>query len=80
MENEVTSEDPIRFQKEKKLQRLMFKELEQSGDQYFSYKKNRGWSITCDFYVQKISQKREPTESELIKKEVQELQNQLACM
>ena len=68
----------IKFQQDGFAQKLMLRALEENGDQYFRYMAARGWKLPQGFYVERIIHKREPTEGEILREEVQELRKQFA--
>ena len=76
-DEEITSEDVIRFQQDGIAQKLMLRALEENGDQYFCYMAARGWKLPQDFDVERIIHKREPTETEVLKEQLQEVMRQL---
>ena len=49
---DVTSEDVMKFQQDSFYQKLMLKALEENGDQYFRYMAERGWKLPRDFDVE----------------------------
>lgn len=77
-DEEITSEDVIRFQQDGLSQKLMFRALEENGDQYFRYMEARGWKLPQGFDFERIIHKREPIEIEILREEVQEIRKNFA--
>ena len=77
-DEEITSEDVIKFQQDGLAQKLMLRALEENGDQYFYYMAARGWKLPQGFDVEWIIHKWEPTKAEILREEVQELRKQFA--
>ena len=75
-DEEVTSEDVIKFQQDGFAQKLMLRALKENGDQYFWYMVARGWKIPQGFDVECIIHKWEPTEAKILREEMQELRKQ----
>ena len=56
-DEEINSEDVIKFQQDGLAQKLMLRALEENGDQYFRYMVARGWKLPQGFDVEWIIQK-----------------------
>lgn len=57
VENEVSSEEIIKFQQDYNYQRLILKALEKNLDEYFTYITSRGLKLSNDYDIQRIIQK-----------------------
>ena len=51
-DEEITSEDVIKFQQDGFSQKLMLRALEENGDQYFHYMVARGWKPRQGFDIE----------------------------
>ena len=69
-DDEITSDDVIKFQQDELTKKLMLKALEKNGDQYFQYMATKGWKLPQDFDVKQIIQKLEPTKAEILREEM----------
>ena len=76
--DEISSEELMRFKQDDVAQCLMLKILKCNGDQYFQYMISRGYNLPPSNDVQKNFQERVPTKFEILREELQQTFQRLA--
>ena len=69
--DDITSEELMRFKQDDVSHHLMLKILECNGDQYFQYMTSKGYKPPPSYDVQQIVQERVPTKLEILREELQ---------
>ena len=71
--DDITYEEFMRFEQDDVAQLLMHKLLEHNRDQYFQYMTSRGYKLPPNYDVWKIVQERVPTKLEVLREELQQI-------